>query len=147
MLLKKIFSCIFLLLVLLCSTCFAASSVSGNTNSYNAARLVVQGTQNSKLSYSKMPAFRLTFKYKDGKMAEGRMYFVDGKTGKVISSRYVCGGTNFVPPGERRSYLIVFYPKYSNKIAYWTIKPNYNAVGNRYFYELYKTNYHIGAVG
>lgn len=144
---KKVFASVLLILMLICSTCFAASTASGRTNYHNAARLVVQGPQNSNLSYSKMPAFKLTFKYSNGKMAEGYMVFVDGKSGKVLQSRYVCGGTNFVPPKERRSYIIVFYPRYSNKVAYWTIKPNHNAVGNRYFYELYTTNYHVGAVG
>ena len=75
------------------------------------------------------------------------MFFVDGKTGTVIQSRYVCGGTNFVPPDEHRNYIIVFYPCYSNQVAYWSIKKNYKAVGNRYFYELYTTKYNIGAVG
>jgi hypothetical protein len=144
---KKFISVLVMLLLLIGTTCFAASSANGQTNSYNAARLVVQGPQNSKLSYSKMPAFTLTFRTKDNKMIEGYMFFVDGKTGKIIQSRYVCGGTNFVPPGERRNYIIVFYPRYSNQVAYWSIKKNYKAVGNRYFYELYTTKYSIGAVG
>ena len=145
---KKIVSVFVMLLMLIVgTTCFAASSVSGRTDSYNAARLVVQAPQNSKLSYSKMPAFTLTFRTKDGKMAEGAMYFLDGRTGKVISSRNVYGGTNFVPPGERRSYIILFYPRYSNQVVYWSIKRNYKAVGNRYFYELYTMKYSLGAVG
>ncbi|MBQ1866885.1 MULTISPECIES: hypothetical protein [Selenomonas] len=145
---RKFLSLLVALLIMAAgSVCFAASSVSGSTNGSNACRINVQAPNNSKLSYSKMPAFIVTFKDTKGKAANGTMIFVDRSTGKVLSSRSVYGKTNFVPPNERRSYIVVFKPKVKNQVIKWTVQKNHSAVGNRYFCELYTTNYHIKSVG
>jgi hypothetical protein len=126
-------------------TCFAASSTSGSTNANNAVRIVIQGPSNSKLIFDKMPSFKLTFKTSNGKSANGTMVFCDGNTGNVISSRSVYGGTTFIPPGERRRYIVVFIPS-GNQNIYWSVKKN-NRVFSTYNYEVYPMRYHIGAVG
>lgn len=129
------------------SVCFAASSASGSTNGSNAVRIHVQGPNNSKLIYAKMPAFILTFKDTKGKAANGTMIFVDRSTGKVLSTRKVYGKTNFVPPNEKRDYVVVFTPAVKNQVIKWSVTKNISAVGNRYFYELYPTSYRIKGVG
>jgi len=128
---------------MLFTTCFAASSASGNLNNNNALRIVIQGPTNSKLIFDKMPSFKLTFRTSNGKPANGYMIFADGRTGEVISYRYVSSGTTFIPPGERRAYIVVFT---SNKNIYWTVTRN-NRVFSTYNYELYPMRYHLGAVG
>ena len=142
---KNIVSVLMALVVMFaCSVCFANSSASGRTNYTNAMKIVVQAPQNSSLSYSKMPAFVLTFRTSSGAMATGTMSFYDGQTGKHLETRNVTGGTNFVPPKERRSYIVIFR---SNQVAYWRVTKNTKAVGNRYFYELYTGMYWPKAVG
>jgi hypothetical protein len=94
-----------------------------------------------------MPAFIVTFKDTKGKAANGKMIFVDRSTGKVLSSRSVYGKTNFVPPNEKRSYIVVFKPNAKNQVIKWRVEKNHSAVGNRYFSELYTTSYRIKAVG
>ncbi|MDD6133660.1 MAG: hypothetical protein PUB49_02960 [Selenomonadaceae bacterium] len=135
------------LVMMVGSVCFAASSANGSTNGSNACRIDVQAPSNSKLSYSKMPAFIVTFKDTKGKAANGTMIFVDRSTGKVLSSRSVYGKTNFVPPNEKRSYIVVFKPNAKNQVIKWRVEKNHSAVGNRYFSELYTTSYRIKAVG
>lgn len=135
------------LLMMIGSVCFASTSASGNTSSSNAVYLHVQGPNNSKLIYAKMPAFILTFKDSHGKAASGKMIFVNKANGHVISARSVSGKTNFVPPNELRDYIIVFKPAVKNQVVYWSVKKNISAVGNRYFYELHPTRYQIKAVG
>lgn len=135
------------LVMMVGSVCFAATSASGSTNSSNAVRIHVQGPNNSKLIYAKMPAFILTLRDSKGKAANGTMIFVDKSTGKVLSARKVYGKTNFVPPNEKRDYVVVFKPAVKNQVIKWSVTKNTSAVGNRYFYELYPTSYRIKAVG
>lgn len=145
---RKYFSLFAALLLMLTGTvCFAASSASGSTNASNAVRIHVQGPNNSKLIYSKMPAFIVTFKDSKGKAANGEMIFVDRSNGHVLSASSVYGKTNFIPPKEKRDYIVVFKPKVKNQVIYWSVKKNTSAVGNRYFYELYPTKYRIASVG
>ncbi|SHK61046.1 hypothetical protein SAMN05216582_10969 [Selenomonas ruminantium] len=145
---RKYFSlCVAFLLLMMSSVCFASTSSSGNTNGSNAVHLHVQGPNNSKLIYAKMPAFILTFKDSHGKAAKGHMIFVNKANGHVISARSVHGKTNFVPPNELRDYIIVFKPDAKNQVVYWSVKKNTSAVGNRYFYELHPMRYQIKSVG
>ena len=141
---KKFMISLFITLFMLTATCFAYSATSGRTDSNNAFRIAVQAPANSKLIYDKMPAFTLTTKSTSGKPIYATMYFYDGVTGKFLQKRTVNGSINFIPPYERRSYIVIIK---GSQTVVWTVRKNTKATGNRYNYEVYRMNYSPDAVG
>ena len=144
---KKILSVFVLMFVMFCSTCFAFSATSGQTTTHNAFRITVQAPSVPNLIYAKMPAFTFRLWPINGtpsNKANGTLSFYDGKTGEFLGSQNVYNTVNFIPPKERRSYIVAIW---SDRPVKWDVRKNTNAVGNRYFYEVERANHNGGAVG
>ena len=144
---KKILTAFVVMFVMFCSTCFAFSGTSGQTTTHNGFRIAVSAPSMPKLVYAKMPAFTFKLWPINGRPSDkinGTLSFYDGKTGEFLGSQNVYHTVNFIPPKERRSYIVTVW---SNQPVKWSVVKNTKAVGNRYFYEIERTNYKRAAVG
>ena len=145
---KRILSVFVLMLVMFCSTCFAFSATSGQTTTHNAFRIVVSVVpSNSTPVYAKMPAFTFRLWPLNGSpsnKANGTLYYYDEQTGQLLKTENVYGSVNFIPPNEKRRYIVAIW---SDKPVKWEVRKNTKAVGNRYFYSVERTNYKGGPVG